>query len=1113
MSMSGKPNGNGSPSQGMNKAHSCIVGIILIIIFHLIILMFLIGGVEGKTIIVDDMENGDYEQIQDAIDNAEAGDTISVWKGDYEKNVIVDKPLNIIGNGSRESEIMVTTGHPITITADGCTIQGLNVIGGGGGIFVESDNNMISDNIIEEISGSGIVVSGNFSIISNNTILNSTGGIQVRGGNENILVRNEVKNIKYGGIKLSDSFANILYSNTLVNSSFSMYGESLLSWDSHVVPENNTVNGYPIYYIKNTDKITVPVGPRSMIFVNCTNLSINNITLQSSNDLIDIAFSSDLIVENISMKNSHNCFNIYNSTYLVIRNNFICNNSYSIRIMGDSHHILIENNTIWNNLDNGIRFGEFLHSITIISNSIMDNEYDGIFFSQYNNKNNIYNNLISNNSGTGLRLVGDLNKIHNNTIEGNVEDAIFIRGNYNTISNNSIVNNSANGICIDYGDSNYLSGNTIMNNLGHGMLVDGGKYNNITNNVIENNVEYGIISEWYSDSFNISGNRIVGNGKDGIFVEDSISLRIENNFVENNNGYGINLERNSQWSIITNNTILKNSGYGIKLYSVYSSIISHNVIRDCENGIDGSGTQCQIRYNIIENMTSNGIESRGSSNITNNRIRNNEGIGIFVQSSSTAIIEWNEITGNYIGIKVYSDRDNSIIRYCSIQGNTQYGFLQYKSSGSVGINASWNWWGDITGPNHEGVNPLGLGDNITVVTQFAPWLWGDPFLENSAPTAIIDSIFPDPGFARKPTVLSADGIDNTQIVEYRWDSDIDGLLYIGSQSIVSTDSLSEGNHTISLKVKDEVGMWSEAVTRELLVVVAPPWTELSVIRITSPSNNSIVRGTIDVLGDGSYPSWSNVTIEYRINEGEWSRLNNISANNSFSFKVDTDEFADTNNVIYVRAVNEENQSVTSSVHLTLQSEDDETRGLKPIIIAGSLVTLGLVIIGFLLNWNGNLRFTLFSIVLIPLYSRLEREDILLHEKRSTIFSYVAENPGETYSNIKENLSLGTSTLVHHLRVLEREGLLRSQKNMGRRLFFPRDLKEDHSHTDKVPISPIQKKIVVYLKKNGPTTRLQLEEKLSMKRQTIDYSVRRLEYRGMIKCDGNKRSDHCFIVAD
>ncbi|HEX9341078.1 MAG TPA: helix-turn-helix domain-containing protein [Thermoplasmata archaeon] len=53
--------------------------------------------------------------------------------------------------------------------------------------------------------------------------------------------------------------------------------------------------------------------------------------------------------------------------------------------------------------------------------------------------------------------------------------------------------------------------------------------------------------------------------------------------------------------------------------------------------------------------------------------------------------------------------------------------------------------------------------------------------------------------------------------------------------------------------------------------------------------------------------------------------------------------------------------------------------------------------------------------------------------RRRIYDHVRAHPGETFTNIKRALGLSTGGLTHHLRVLERAGLIRSRSQNGRKM--------------------------------------------------------------------------------
>ena len=73
---------------------------------------------------------GEGTPIQDAIDDAEAGDTIYVHAGTYVENLVVRKSLTLIGE-NRSTTVIDGDGSVdiIRVCADGCTIRGFTIVG------------------------------------------------------------------------------------------------------------------------------------------------------------------------------------------------------------------------------------------------------------------------------------------------------------------------------------------------------------------------------------------------------------------------------------------------------------------------------------------------------------------------------------------------------------------------------------------------------------------------------------------------------------------------------------------------------------------------------------------------------------------------------------------------------------------------------------------------------------------------------------------------------------------------------------------------------------------------------------------------------------------------
>ena len=100
----------------------------MIIFMALLIWLMPIEG--ARTYIVDDSGFANFNTIQEAVVAASNGDTIYIKPGEYNEEVILNKSLTLMPLTGENGPIILKgdgleTG--ITITADGCSLQGLTI--------------------------------------------------------------------------------------------------------------------------------------------------------------------------------------------------------------------------------------------------------------------------------------------------------------------------------------------------------------------------------------------------------------------------------------------------------------------------------------------------------------------------------------------------------------------------------------------------------------------------------------------------------------------------------------------------------------------------------------------------------------------------------------------------------------------------------------------------------------------------------------------------------------------------------------------------------------------------------------------------------------------------
>ncbi len=183
---------------------------------------------DGNTLYVGGNGPGNYTKIQDAIDDANNGDTVFVYNGTYYENVWVDKSIWLIGE-DKYNTIIDGCGGEVTvgITADNVIVNGFTIT---------------NATFVDTISG-GIRCSGYYANISGNIIRNNRNGVvffeQFPLFKGSKIIRNNITSNKFGVFLIFCNFALIKENNFINNSWNAKFDTSLFNrwdknyWESH----------------------------------------------------------------------------------------------------------------------------------------------------------------------------------------------------------------------------------------------------------------------------------------------------------------------------------------------------------------------------------------------------------------------------------------------------------------------------------------------------------------------------------------------------------------------------------------------------------------------------------------------------------------------------------------------------------------------------------------------------------------------------------------------------------------------------------------------------------------------------------------------------------------
>jgi len=184
-----------------------VLGMMIIILVTIsLVPMFNIQPVKAEpaTIVVPD----DYPTIQEAINAANASDTIFVYNGTYLENVVVNKSVSLIGENKFITVIDGNaSGNVLRVTASNVVIRSFTI--------QKSGNSTI------EVSGISLFKVLNTTIYDN-IIKNNNIGIHLRGSNKTRILDNIIADNMWQGIGiqlLDNDYFNNIVGNTLRNNS------------------------------------------------------------------------------------------------------------------------------------------------------------------------------------------------------------------------------------------------------------------------------------------------------------------------------------------------------------------------------------------------------------------------------------------------------------------------------------------------------------------------------------------------------------------------------------------------------------------------------------------------------------------------------------------------------------------------------------------------------------------------------------------------------------------------------------------------------------------------------------------------------------------------------
>ena len=664
-------------------------------------------------------------------------------------------------NGVSSSPFYSDSGLVIYHALNGTIINNVVSANDRYGISLESSvGNIIEKNTVSSNDDDGINLywsDGN--VVVNNTVMNNMRGIVLSASDGVSVTANKISYNNWDGISLWSSQNDNLSANIMTGDGILMAGSYLPEWNTHLIDDTNTVNGKPVRYLRNQSSITVQVGAGEVILANCTNVVVENQTMNEAAIGIQLGFSDgNSIADNTASNNSWG-IHLYRSNNNLVRRNGASDNSRGLYLEESKNNSII-NNTLRSNNDGIFIFVASTGNI-ISNNTFTMNDMYGIEIFGSSDDNTIYNNNFINNGflqaydacinqwdggyPSGGNFWSDYIGVDNNSgpsqdLPGadsigdtpyfNVGGSAGAQDNYplmepwdvtpsaivvhapiriNSNADFDAAHGVANAATGDGSAGNpWVIENWNINGSGAGDCIYVGnttEYFQINNCKLYNasgvyNPEFynlAGLSLYNVENASISNNNLTVNDYDGITVYHSENNVFVNNTIRNNSQYGIFLRDSNRNQIL--NISVAGSFIGIYCIStVRDNTTSNNTISGCSMFSNQNGLILQdyCYFNIIS-----------CSNMSNNVM------GIYINrvweldsNPRNNIIVNNTITGNTnTGIYLFNALNNTIYHnniFDNIHNGTSTSSTNFWDNGYP---SGGNFWGDYSGvDNNNGVN-------------------------------------------------------------------------------------------------------------------------------------------------------------------------------------------------------------------------------------------------------------------------------------------------------------------------------------------------------------------------------------------------------------------------
>ena len=466
---------------GKRMKRTAVVVASLAFLSTFVVIIAILPEARAATLYVGGGGPGNYTLIQEAIDDASPGDTVFVYNGTYEENLVIGKPISLVGEGRDVTTIDGPGyGDTVSVTADRVnithlTVKGENYFTGSESVIVLKNVNdcLIAHNELWNYvyGGSARVISlenSHDNIIMDNLIWSSRDGIRIDYSNRSSIIGNVIYGNDGSGIALSGSSDTWIENNSFSFNGYSVFirtslnttlvantfqsegiiidGDSPSHFSSHTISTDNLVNGRPIRYFKDCaglDIMGTLIG--QLIVANCTGVAVSGVHIDDTSVGIQMAYVNDVVIVDTNVSESMFGIRFVHSSDLTLEGNDVWNHGIGILVWYSSYAI-VANNSIKTDRAEPFQWGHgvypFRSSNIVISGNEISRSGEAIYVQRSSNTTISDNEMHWNDAEAVRSWVSENVTVERNNISNNgLGIRLFYSDRYRIFHNN-IVNNT-----------------------------------------------------------------------------------------------------------------------------------------------------------------------------------------------------------------------------------------------------------------------------------------------------------------------------------------------------------------------------------------------------------------------------------------------------------------------------------------------------------------------------------------------------------------------------------------------------------------------------------------------------------------------------------------------